>query len=162
MKTINHNTTANGSIQKQAGTAVIYLRAACREQAVCRPQVPSTVAQHHMCRKAAEQANLKVVDCFADYGTKGRLAQRPGLRGLLHYAAKHHPDYLIVANDSRLGRNVDDLTEILSQLAEANIKLLVANDPSGALEDIHSKLLTMRRMIQSQAHNAAPDPLDDI
>ena len=154
---MNKQNNQLGSLDK---TAVIYTRAACREQAVCRPKVPSVEAQLDACRQVAKQNNLTVINWVADHGCKGRLAQRLGLRKLLHHVAEQHPDYLIIANDSRLGRNVDDLTDILSQLAEANVKLMVANDPEGQLEGIFNKLRTMRQLIRSQTQNAAPDPPD--
>jgi site-specific DNA recombinase len=98
---------------------LIYCRVSTAEQSESLP------VQEKKCRDSAETQNLNVTLVFTDAGESARTADRPQLQALLTFCRKRKGKVgnVIVADLSRLARNVADQSTLIATLAELGIRL---------------------------------------
>ena len=97
---------------------LIYCRVSTVEQSDSLP------VQEKKCRDFAQAQNLNVTHIFTD-AESARTTDRPQLQALLQFCTKHKGQIgnVIVADLSRLARNVVDQGTTIAGLAEQNIRL---------------------------------------
>jgi DNA invertase Pin-like site-specific DNA recombinase len=90
--------------------AVIYLRVSTTDQ--------HTSNQEHELRQAAERAGWGVVKVYKDHGISGAKGRdkRPAFDALHRDAAKRQFDVVMAWNVDRLGRSLQNLLAVLSEL----------------------------------------------
>lgn len=87
----------NASHGPRNGSAVTYIRTA--------PSDRSAAVQEARCQDLAERCHLQVRRVYRDIGISGSRLDRPALRQMLAYVAKHSVSHVVVADPVRLGRN---------------------------------------------------------
>ncbi len=110
--------------------AVIYLRVSTEEQV----DNYSLDTQAGICRKEAERRKLDVLEVFREEGRSAKtIRERPTLIELLEYCRKHRKDVaaVIVYRLDRISRQTADYLAIRKKLAEADITLISASEPTG-------------------------------
>src|SRR3989339_165008 len=110
--------------------AIIYLRVSTEEQV----DNFSLDTQEKICRQEAERRNLPVVQVFKEEGRSAKnIVGRPVLVGMLEYCRKNkrNVDALIVYRLDRLSRQTGDFLAIRKKLAENQIILVSASEPTG-------------------------------
>ncbi|MEU8717548.1 recombinase family protein [Streptomyces sp. NPDC048663] len=120
--------------------AVTYLRVSTKEQAQKGGQAEgfSIPAQREALRRKAETLDAAIVAEFVDAGESAKSADRPDLKRMLAYLAKHRVDYVLVHKIDRLARNRVDDIEITMAIKKAGATLVSATEnidetPSGML-----------------------------
>ena len=122
METIKSDTNTKG--------AIIYLRVSTEEQV----DNFSLDTQEKICRQEAERRNLPIVQVFKEEGRSAKnIVGRPILVGMLEYCRKNkrNIDALIVYRLDRLSRQTGDFLAIRKKLAENQIVLVSASEPTG-------------------------------
>ncbi len=123
----------NSSIPKQdkvKSGAVIYLRVSTEEQV----DNYSLETQLDICKKEAERRGLSVVEIFREEGRSAKtIRERPTLIELLGFCSKNRKDIgaVIVYRLDRVSRQTADYLAIRKKLAEADITLISASEPTG-------------------------------
>lgn len=118
-----------GKVQ-QIKQAVIYLRVSTEEQV----DNYSLETQEEICKKEAERRGLTVDQVFREEGRSAKNIQgRPALIQLLEYCRKHKKqiDAVIIYRLDRISRQTADYLAIRKKLAECDIKLISATEPTG-------------------------------
>lgn len=121
---------AGGKMKIKSNKAVIYLRVSTEEQV----DNYSLDTQEEICRKEAERRGLEVVKVFREEGKSAKTIKgRPGLIEMLEYCRKNKKDIgaIIVYRLDRLSRQTADYLAIRKKLAEAEIALVSASEPTG-------------------------------
>jgi site-specific DNA recombinase len=97
---------------------LIYIRVSTEEQSDSLP------VQEKKCRDFAQSQSLNVTHVFTD-AESARTTGRPQLQAMLAFCRKHKKKIgnVIVADLSRLARNVVDQGSIIASLAEQGIRL---------------------------------------
>lgn len=108
----------NTSKQK---TCCIYCRRATTNQTFYKSSIQG---QKERCIQRAKQLNCKVIEVFVDSGFGGNNINRPNLKRLILKCKKYKPDYVIIADISRLSRNVADYFYLKKLLSLHNTKIL--------------------------------------
>ena len=110
--------------------AVIYLRVSTEEQV----ENYSLDTQADICNKEAERRGLPVLQIFREEGRSAKtITQRPTLIELLEFCRKHKKEVgaVIVYRLDRISRQTADYLAIRKKLAEADITLISASEPTG-------------------------------
>jgi site-specific DNA recombinase len=110
--------------------AIIYLRVSTEEQV----DNFSLETQEKICRQEAERRNMEIIQVFKEEGRSAKnIVGRPVLVGLLEFCRKNkrNVDALIVYRLDRLSRQTGDFLAIRKKLAENQIILVSASEPTG-------------------------------
>jgi DNA invertase Pin-like site-specific DNA recombinase len=128
--TVNHiDRTVRGAHRTRTA---IYLRSASAPQS--NPD-SSLVAQRRVLMAAIDQCDLELADEYSDAGIAGQTLDRFGLARLLQDAcADPRPfDFVLVADFSRISRDVARVMEVATQLANLGICLITADRATASL-----------------------------
>ena len=109
--------------------AVIYVRVSTAEQASSNQSLP---VQESKARALCQQRGLNVLKLFADKGESARTDDRPEFKKLMAYCREHRREisHVIVADLSRLARNVLDQGQTIVELTEMGIQLVSVDEPN--------------------------------
>jgi site-specific DNA recombinase len=116
--------------QQQPESAVVYLRVSTEEQV----DNYSLDTQEDICKKEAERKGIEILQVFREEGRSAKtITGRPVLIEMLEYCRKHKKeiDAVIVYRLDRISRQTSDYLAIRKKLAECEIKLLSATEPTG-------------------------------
>lgn len=116
--------------QKQAGKAVLYLRVSTEEQV----DNYSLETQENICKKEVEHRKTEILATFRDEGRSAKsIAGRPALIEMLEFCRKHKKEIglVIVYRLDRISRQTADYLAIRKKLAECEIQLISATEPTG-------------------------------
>ena len=119
-----------GKKQKESGNAVIYLRVSTEEQV----DNYSLDTQEDICKKEADRKGLVIIKTFREEGRSAKtISGRPALIEMLEYCRKHKKeiDAVIIYRLDRISRQTADYLAIRKKLAECEIKLISATEPTG-------------------------------
>lgn len=119
-----------GVVNKDLSKAIVYLRVSTEEQV----ENYSLETQENICIKEAERRGLEVVKIFREEGRSAKnITGRPALIELLEFCRKNRNsiDALIVYRLDRLSRQIQDYLAIRKKLAECEISLISASEPTG-------------------------------
>lgn len=119
-----------GKTQQLSGGALVYLRVSTEEQV----ENYSLDTQNDICRKEAERRGLEVLEVFREEGRSAKtITGRPVLIKMLEFCRKHKKDIsaVIVYRLDRISRQTSDYLVIRKKLAECEIKLISATEPTG-------------------------------
>lgn len=119
-----------GIAQKKSEQAVMYIRVSSEEQV----ENYSLSTQEDICRKEAEKRKLKIEKIFREEGRSAKTIQgRPALLEMLEYCRKHKKEIstVIVYRLDRISRQTADYLVIRKKLAECEIELISASEPTG-------------------------------
>jgi site-specific DNA recombinase len=119
------------AIEKQFGGAVLYLRVSIDEQV----DNYSLDTQEDICKKEAERRGLIVKEVFREEGRSAKtITGRPALLEMLTFCRKHKREVsaVIVYRLDRISRQTADYLSIRKKLAECEIKLISASEPTGS------------------------------
>ncbi len=111
-------------------TAVIYLRVSTEEQV----DNFSLDTQEDICTKEAQRRGIDIIKIFREEGKSAKtITGRPMLVEMLEYCRKHKKklDAVIVYRLDRISRQTADYLAIRKKLAESDITLLSATEPTG-------------------------------
>ena len=108
--------------------ALIYIRVSTEEQQ--RRNVANLPTQEKKAREHGSRLGLPVLKVFSDEES-GRTPERDGLQKLLDYCREHRGkvSHVIVADLSRLARNVADQGMLIGRLADMGVQLLSVDEP---------------------------------
>ena len=112
------------------GKAVIYLRVSTEEQV----DNYSLETQENICKKEAERMKIEVDRVFREEGRSAKtITGRPALVELLEYCRKNKREIgvVIVYRLDRISRQTADYLAIRKKLAECEIALISATEPTG-------------------------------
>lgn len=110
--------------------AVIYLRVSTEEQV----DNYSLETQENICRKEAERRELEVVQIFRDEGRSAKtIAGRDALIEMLEFCRRYKKEIgaAIVYRLDRISRQTADYLAIRKKLAECDVTLISATEPTG-------------------------------
>ena len=116
--------------QNQKGNAVIYLRVSTEEQV----DNYSLDTQEDICKKEADRKDLTVIKIFREEGRSAKtISGRPALIEMLEFCRKNKKtvDAVIIYRLDRISRQTADYLAIRKKLAECEIKLISATEPTG-------------------------------
>lgn len=116
--------------QTEKHGAVVYLRVSTEEQV----DNYSLDTQADICRKEAERRNLQIIEVFREEGRSAKtIRERPSLVEMLDYCRKHKSEVgaVIVYRLDRISRQTADYLAIRKKLAECDITLISASEPTG-------------------------------
>ncbi len=116
--------------QKQVHSAVIYLRVSTEEQV----DNFSLDTQLEICTKEAERRGIEIISTFREEGKSAKtITGRPVLIEMLEYCRKNKKkiDAVIVYRLDRISRQTADYLGIRKKLAECDITLISATEPTG-------------------------------
>jgi DNA invertase Pin-like site-specific DNA recombinase len=119
-----------GPKQQKPDRAVIYIRVSSEEQV----ENYSLGTQEDICIKEAARRKLTVDQTFREEGRSAKTIKgRPALIQLLEYCRKHKKeiDAVIVYRLDRISRQTSDYLVIRKKLAEYEIGLISATEPTG-------------------------------
>jgi site-specific DNA recombinase len=99
--------------------AVLYIRVSTVEQSDSLP------VQEKKCVDFAKSQGLNVAHVFTDAGESARTADRPQLQAMMAFCRKRRGElgHVVVADLSRLARNVADQNGLIEKLADWKIRL---------------------------------------
>jgi site-specific DNA recombinase len=109
-------------------SAVLYIRVSTAEQATGNYSLPTQEAKE---RNFCRQQGLPVLKLFADKES-ARTDDRPEFKKMLAYCRQHRKEisHVIVADLSRLARNVLDQGQTIVELTELGIQLVSVDEPN--------------------------------
>ncbi|MEO8104932.1 MAG: recombinase family protein [Candidatus Saccharibacteria bacterium] len=110
--------------------AVLYLRVSTEEQV----DNYSLDTQADLCQKEARRRGFEIVETFREEGRSAKtITRRPTLIELLAYCRKHKREVgaVIVYRLDRISRQTADYLAIRKKLAECDITLISASEPTG-------------------------------
>ena len=110
--------------------AIIYLRVSTEEQV----DNFSLDTQERICKQEAQRRNIEVVHIFKEEGRSAKnITGRPVLIEALEFCRKNKRtvDALMVYRLDRLSRQTTDFLSIRKKLAECQIALISASEPTG-------------------------------
>jgi site-specific DNA recombinase len=116
--------------EQRSDKAIVYIRVSTEEQV----ENYSLGTQEDICRKEAEKRGLTVVQVFREEGRSAKtISGRPTLIEMLEYCRKHKREIgsVIVYRLDRVSRQTSDYLAIRRKLAECEIKLISATEPTG-------------------------------
>lgn len=115
---------------KDSKRAIIYLRVSSEEQV----ENYSLGTQEKICSQEAERRGMKIIKIFREEGRSAKnITGRPVLIDMLEYIRKNKNaiDALIIYRLDRLSRSTSDYLAIRRKLAECQITLISASEPTG-------------------------------
>ncbi|MEJ0073067.1 MAG: recombinase family protein [Candidatus Saccharibacteria bacterium] len=110
--------------------AVLYLRVSTEEQV----DNYSLDTQADICKKEAERRGLTILETFREEGRSAKtIRDRPTLIEMLEYSRVHKKDIdaVIVYRLDRISRQTADYLAIRKKLADFDIQLISASEPTG-------------------------------
>ncbi len=116
--------------KKELRSAVVYLRVSTEEQV----ENYSLDTQESICVKEAERRGIEVIKIFREEGRSAKtITGRPVLIELLEFCRRNRKDIdtLIIYRLDRLSRQTTDYLAIRKKLAEYDITLISASEPTG-------------------------------
>ncbi len=119
-----------GKVEQRSDKAIVYIRVSTEEQV----ENYSLATQEDICRKEAEHRGIKVTQVFREEGRSAKTIKgRPKLIEMLEYCRKHKREIgsVIVYRLDRVSRQTSDYLAIRKKLAECDIKLISATEPTG-------------------------------
>jgi site-specific DNA recombinase len=119
-----------GNTAKKTDRAVIYIRVSSEEQV----ENYSLSTQEEICAKEAAKRKMTVAEIFREEGRSAKTIKgRPALIRMLEYCRKNKKDIgaVIVYRLDRISRQTTDYLVIRKKLAECDIALLSATEPTG-------------------------------
>ena len=119
-----------GKNQKKTDRAVVYIRVSSEEQV----ENYSLSTQEDICKKEAARRKLTIDQIFREEGRSAKTIKgRPALIQMLEYCRKHKReiDTVIVYRLDRISRQTSDYLVIRKKLAECEISLISATEPTG-------------------------------
>lgn len=114
----------------QLKNAIIYVRVSSEEQV----ENFSLDTQEEICRKEALRRGYNVIEIFREEGKSAKtITGRPELMTLLEFCRKNRKsvDAVFVYRIDRISRQTADYLAIRKRLADYNISLVSANEPTG-------------------------------
>lgn len=120
----------SGKSQQNAGGTVIYLRVSTEEQV----ENYSLDTQEDICKKEAERRGYNIVQIFREEGRSAKtIVGRPELIHMLEFCRKNKRtvNAVIIYRLDRISRQTADYLAIRKKLAECEIKLISATEPTG-------------------------------
>jgi site-specific DNA recombinase len=118
------------SNSNQKKGAVVYLRVSTEEQV----DNYSLETQEDICNKEAQKRKLIIRHTFREEGKSAKtITGRPVLIEMLEFCRKHKKDIdaIIIYRLDRISRQTADYLAIRKKLAECDIKLISATEPTG-------------------------------
>lgn len=125
--------------------AAIYARYSTENQDAASPE-----GQERVCRAHAERLGHAVVNVYTDAGISGTTTNRPGLQRMLADAAGRKFKAVIVADISRLSRNLRDQLNITSQLTDLGVTVLDADTGADSDNEASELILAMKGMVSGE------------
>lgn len=119
-----------GQIKKESKNAVVYLRVSTEEQV----DNYSLDTQEDICVKEAQRKGFEIVKTFREEGKSAKtISGRPALIEMLEFCRKHKNNIgaVIIYRLDRISRQTSDYLAIRKKLAECEIKLISATEPTG-------------------------------
>ena len=119
-----------GKKQKESNSAVIYLRVSTEEQV----DNYSLDTQEDICKKEADRKGFVVIKTFREEGRSAKTINgRPALIEMLEYCRKNKKEIsaVVIYRLDRISRQTADYLAIRKKLAECDIKLISATEPTG-------------------------------
>src|SRR5579872_417004 len=109
-------------------SAVLYVRVSTAEQAKQQYNLP---AQQAKLKEYCSRNSLSVLKMFVDRGESARTANRPEFQNLLEYCRENRRkiSHVIVADLSRLARNIIDQGTTIVTLKQFGITLISVDEP---------------------------------
>lgn len=110
--------------------AVVYLRVSTEEQV----DNYSLDTQLEICKREAERRGMRLLEVFSEEGRSAKtIRERPTLIELLEYCRKNRKEVgaVVVYRLDRISRQTADYLAIRKKLAEADITLISASEPTG-------------------------------
>lgn len=131
-------------MNEQQPTAVIYARVSSQNDR------QDTTRQVEDLQKYANAQNIKIVNIYEEHisGAK-KLEEREILTQCLTYCTRHHINFLLISELSRLGRSTLQVLRSLEILHEAKVSVFIQNiglyslQPNGEVNPITSILTTV-------------------
>lgn len=124
------NESILGKVQRKENQAVVYIRVSSEEQV----ENYSLSTQEDICIKEAARRKLNIVQVFREEGKSAKTIKgRPTLIQMLEYCRKNKKDidYVIVYRLDRISRQTSDYLIIRKKLAESEVSLISATEPTG-------------------------------
>ena len=112
------------------GKAVIYLRVSTEDQV----DNYSLDTQEEICKREADKRGVEILNTFREEGRSAKtITGRPALLEMLAFCQKNKRfiDMIIVYRLDRVSRQTADYLAIRKKLAECEIKLISATEPTG-------------------------------
>jgi site-specific DNA recombinase len=108
--------------------AVLYIRVSTAEQATGNNSLP---VQERKLRDYCKREDLDVLKVFVDPGESARTTDRPKFQSMLAYCREHRRkvSHVLVADLSRLSRNVMDQSYTIALLKQLGIKFESVDEP---------------------------------
>ena len=119
-----------GKAQKKENCAVMYIRVSSEEQV----ENYSLATQEDICIKEAARRKLDIVQVFREEGKSAKTIHgRPTLIQMLEHCRKHKKEIgaVLVYRLDRISRQTADYLIIRKKLAECDIRLISATEPTG-------------------------------
>jgi DNA invertase Pin-like site-specific DNA recombinase len=116
--------------QQESKNAIVYLRVSTEEQV----DNYSLSTQEDICIKEAQRKGLTIVKTFREEGRSAKTIDgRPQLIEMLEFCRKYKKDIgaVIIYRLDRISRQTADYLAIRKKLAECEIKLISATEPTG-------------------------------
>ena len=116
--------------ERTPGKAAVYLRVSTEEQV----DNYSLDTQENICKKEAEKRGIEIMQFFREEGRSAKtISGRPVLIEMLEFCRKHKKeiDTVIVYRLDRISRQTADYLAIRKKLAECEIQLVSATEPTG-------------------------------
>ena len=113
-----------------SGKSVVYLRVSTEDQV----ENYSLDTQESICKKEAEKRGTEILKTFREEGKSAKtISGRPALLEMLAFCQKNKKvvDMIIVYRLDRVSRQTADYLAIRKKLAECEIKLVSATEPTG-------------------------------
>ena len=111
----------------------------------------SVASQQALIQREADERGILVVDWYNDQGYGGDGMDRPDLQRLLDAAeSSERPfDVVLVQSLSRLSRNQEDFTEIMSRLRASGVEVTPVAESDG-FSAVHSLTEGIRRIFREE------------
>lgn len=113
--------------------AALYIRVSTEEQA---EHGYSLDAQKKRLIEYCNKNNIEIYKIYADEGISGHsITKRKALQELLQDAKEHKFEYLLAYKTDRLARNLLDLLTIKNALDDADVELILSDEPINTKDD---------------------------
>ena len=106
-------------------TAIIYARA---KADLSDFGLISVQGQFQTCKEYAEKNNIKVIGLFSDILLLGNKPKYSNWRNIVN-TKKPNYDYILVYNNSRVGRDLKKVLKDRSKLKEKVVRIISASEP---------------------------------
>ena len=102
--------------QSKSIRAVPYARSAVENKAALEMQLTQ-------CREYCHANELSIVAEIHEFGFSGNSLNRPGLIKLRELVERREVDAVVIASIDRLGRRIDQVTELVREIEQAGVCL---------------------------------------